>query len=65
MKATLRRVSTVALAATLLLVPAACADEDGDGAETDEEVDQLDETGEDVGDQLEQEIDEGGEEVEE
>ena len=61
-----RRFASVAAVATLLFAPAACGDdEDGDGAETEEEVDQLDEGAEDVGNDLEQEMDEGAEEVEE
>jgi hypothetical protein len=57
------RVGLAALAATSFLTFTACSDEDGDGAETDEEVDELDEQLEDTGDQLDEEIDEGGEEV--
>ena len=48
----LRKLLATLFAASLLLVPAACSDEDGDGATTDEEVDELD-----------QEIDEGGNEA--
>jgi hypothetical protein len=55
----LRKLLAALFAASLLLVPAACSDEDGDGATTDEEVDELDETGEDVGNQVEEEINEG------
>ena len=61
----LRRTATATLAAFALLVPVACSDEDGDGAETDEEVDQIDEQVEDTGEQVDEEIDEGEEEVEE
>lgn len=43
---------------------AACSDEDGDGARTDEEIGELEDTGEDVGNELEQEVDEGQEEME-
>lgn len=60
----LRRTAAAAIAAASLPTFAACSDEDGDGAETDEEVDQLDEQVEDTGDQVEEEIDEGQEEVE-
>ena len=60
----IRRASALAAVASLALVGAACSDEDGDGAETDEEVEQLDETGEDVGNNLEEELNEGGQEVE-
>ena len=62
---TSRRIASVALAATLVLAPACGDDEDGDGAETDEEIDQIDEGAEDLGDDLEEELDEGEEEVEE
>jgi hypothetical protein len=61
----LRRISVAAIAAASLLTFAACSDEDGDGAESDEEIDQVDEQLEDTGDQLEEEIDEGQDEVEE
>jgi hypothetical protein len=60
----IRRAAAVALAATLAFAPAACGDdEDGDGAETDEEVDQLDEGAEDVGDDIETEVEEGENEI--
>ena len=59
----LRKFLAALFAASLLLVPAACSDEDGDGATTDEEVDQLDETGEDIGNEVEEEVDQGEEEV--
>lgn len=63
---TFRRTALAAVAALSLLGAAACSDdEDGDGAETDEEVEQLDEQLEDTGDDLEEEIDEGESEVEE
>ena len=52
-----------AVAAVSLLSFAACSDEDNDGAETDEEVDQIDEQMEDTGDQIEEEIEEGQDEV--
>jgi hypothetical protein len=42
----------------------ACSDEDGDGATTDEEVGELDDAGEDVGDELQQEVEEGQNEAE-
>ena len=50
-----------ALAAGGLFALGACSDDDGDGAVTDEEVDQVDEGAED----LEEEVDEGADEVEE
>ena len=60
----LRRAATIALAATLVLAPAACGDdEDGDGATTDEEVDEVDEGAEDVGNDVGEEIEEGENEV--
>jgi hypothetical protein len=61
--ATARRAAAVSIAALLGLGFVACEDEDGDGAETDEEVDQLDEQGEDTRDQVEEEVDEGEDEV--
>lgn len=65
MNSTFRRASTLAIAATLVFAPAACSDEDGDGAGTDEEVDEIDEGAEDVGNDVDEEVDEGAEEVEE
>ena len=60
----LRRAATIALAATLVFAPAACGDdEDGDGATTDEEVDDIDEGAEDVGNDVGEEIEEGENEV--
>ena len=59
----LRKFLAALFAASLLLVPAACSDEDGDGATTDEEVDELDEGSEDVGNELEEEVDQGSDEV--
>jgi len=62
----MRKLAALGLVATLSLFGAGCGnDEDGDGATTDEEVNQVDETGEDVGNEVEQEVDEGAEEVEE
>jgi hypothetical protein len=48
------RLSAVAVTAVLAFGGVACSDEDGDGATTDEEVDNL-----------EQEVDEGADQVEE
>ena len=59
----IRRASAVAAVASLALFGAACSDEDDDGAETDEELEQLDESGEDVGNDLEEELNEGEEEL--
>jgi hypothetical protein len=40
---------------TVLLAPA-CSDEDGDGATTDEEIQDVEDGAEDVGDQVDEEI---------
>ena len=53
---TTRLLATGVAAGALLLAPA-CDDEDGDGGTTDEELQDVEDTGEDVGDQLEEEID--------
>ena len=42
----------------------ACADQDGDGAVADEEIEQVDEFVEDVVNDLEQEVNEGVKEIE-
>ena len=65
MKTMNRRIAAIAAVAVLGLGGAACSDEDGDGATTDEEVDQIDEGAEDTGEQLEEEVNEGEEEAEE
>ena len=63
-KLRLRHAASVALAATLVFAPAACGDdEDGDGATTDEEVDDLDEGAEDVGNDVGEEVKEGENEI--
>jgi hypothetical protein len=59
----LRRAATIALTSALLFAPAACSDEDGDGATTDEEQGEIDDTLDDAGEELEQEVDEGQEET--
>ena len=59
-----RTLTAAALAGVLLFGGAACSDEDGDGATTDEEVNEVEEGGEDVGNQLEEEVDEGQNETE-
>ena len=61
----LRRITAITAVAVLGLTGAACSDEDGDGATTDEEVDQVDEGTEDMGNQLEEEVQQGEEEAEE
>ena len=62
---TTRRFASGALAVALVFGGGltACSDEDGDGANTDEEVEELDEGAEDVQDQVEEEIDEGQDET--
>ena len=52
-------------AAALVLGGAACSDEDGDGATTDEEVGELDQNIDEGADELEQEVEEGEAESEE
>lgn len=59
-----RKLTAASFVALLALGGAACSDEDGDGARTDEEIGELEDTGEDVGNELEQEVDEGQEEME-
>jgi hypothetical protein len=51
------RTLTVALATGALLLAPACSDEDGDGGVTDEEIEDLEDGAEDVGDQVEEEVD--------
>lgn len=51
------RIITAGLAAGSLLLAPACSDEDGDGGTTDEEVQDLEDTGEDLGNEIEQEVD--------
>ena len=65
MHRTTRRITAGALAGLLVFSGglAACSDEDGDGAGTDEEVEEIDEQSEDVQDQIEEEIDEGQDET--
>jgi hypothetical protein len=58
-----RRVTALAAVAIIGFTGAACSDEDGDGASTDEEVDQLDENLEDAGDDVQDEVDAGEDEV--
>ena len=62
---TLRKIVGVsAIASVSLFGITACSDEDGDGATTDEEVNELDETVEDGADAGERELQEGRDEVE-
>ena len=51
------RIITASIAAGALLLVPACDDEDGDGGTTDEELQDLEDTGEDVGNQVEEEVD--------
>ncbi len=46
------------------MVPAACADEDGDGAVSDEEIERVDEFIEDIAEEFEEEAAEVGRELE-
>lgn len=59
MNTTTRRITALAAVAILGLTGAACSDEDGDGATTDEEVGEIDESVDGAGDQLETEVEEG------
>lgn len=51
------RVVTAAVAAGALFLAPACSDEDGDGGVTDEEIQDLEDTGENVEQEIEQEVD--------
>jgi len=65
MTRTPRTLAAVALTASLALTGAACGDdEDGDGATTDEEVGEIEDTVEDGADEVSEEVEEGGEELE-
>ena len=59
-----RTLTAAALTGILLVGGAACSDEDGDGATTDEEVGDLEQEVEDGGEQLEEEVNQGEEEIE-
>lgn len=65
MRTSTRRLSAVALSVLLGAGLSACSDEDGDGATTDEEVGELEDTGDSVVDEVEEEVDEGEAEAEE
>ena len=57
---TTKRVTALAAGALLAvgsLAGAACSDEDGDGGTTDEEIQDVEDTAEEVGDEIEEEID--------
>ncbi len=51
-----RSISAGALAGVLLLAPA-CSDEDGDGATTDEELEDIENRVDDAGNEIQEEID--------
>lgn len=59
----LREKTAIALVALMPLSVAACTDEDDDGAVTDEEVGELEESLEEGAQQLEEEAEEGADEV--
>lgn len=59
-----RRITAIAFAATLAVGGAACSDEDGDGATTDEEIGELDDQVDEGGEEIEEEVEEGENEVE-
>jgi len=64
MNTMIRRITALTAVAVLGLTGAACSDEDGDGATTDEEVGELDDSLDDAGNELGEEVDEGQNEVE-
>ena len=59
----LKKLIATGLIAAMPLTLAACSDEDGDGAVTDEEIEQIDETLEDIASDLEQEVEQGSDEI--
>lgn len=59
----LRKLVAILTIVSMPVVLSACEDEDGDGAVTDEEIEQLDEGLEDAVDQLEEEASEAQEAV--
>ncbi len=56
MTRTARSIAAGALAGTLLLVAPACSDEDGDGATTDEELEDVENRLDDAGNEINEEI---------
>jgi hypothetical protein len=54
---TTRTLAATVAAGALLFAAPACSDEDGDGATTDEELQELEDRGEDLGDEVQEEID--------
>jgi hypothetical protein len=63
MHRTARPFAAATLAVVLAFGGAACSDEDGDGATTDEEIGELDQDIDEGADELQQEVEEGQEEV--
>lgn len=61
MRHTRSKLSAAAITTVLVLGGVACSDEDGDGAGTDEEVDQLEQEVDEGTDQLQEEIDQNTE----
>lgn len=61
----MRQKMAIALVASLPFFVTACSDEDDDGAVTDEEVGELEESLEEGAQQLEEEAEEGADEVDE
>lgn len=59
-----RKISGVLVAATLAFGVGACADEDADGARSDEEVGEVDDAVDQGADEVQEEVDEGQREVE-
>lgn len=51
------RAFAIAAATGALLLAPACSDEDGDGGTTDEEIQDVEDGAEDVGDRVEEEVD--------
>lgn len=60
----IRKNLAIGLVALMPLSLAACSDEDNDGAVTDEEVDQIDETLEEGANEVAEELEQGAEETE-
>ena len=58
-----RRLAVSILVAVCALSGVACSDEDGDGAVTDEEAGEIEETIDSLGSEIEEEIDRGAEET--
>ncbi|CAN5161462.1 hypothetical protein BH18ACT4_BH18ACT4_08610 [soil metagenome] len=56
MSSTARRIVAGAAVATLLVKGSACTDEDGDGAVTDEEIEDVEDNVSDVGSEINEEI---------